>query len=132
MSLANTTSGSQVLISFRAPVAGDCIADSIIEELGRRVIGEVDEAARAAVPETGNAGTKYSTGGSLAIGASELSFSWTDPFPNTSYGIQLYAVTDPGAPYRCWVKSKTTTGITFGIVGHTAAVNFAFIAFPIP
>jgi hypothetical protein len=132
MSLANTTSGSQVLISFRSPVAGDCIADSIIEELGRRIIGEIDEEARGDDPATINDGSKYSAGASLAVGASELSFRWTNPFPNTAYGCDLYAVTDPGAPFRQWVKSKTTTSITFGIIGHTNATNFSFIAFPIP
>jgi len=43
---ANTSSGDLVRLSFRAKMADDCIQDQTLEELQRRAILEIDQAAR--------------------------------------------------------------------------------------
>ena len=127
ISSANTTSADQVLISGRAAIAGDKIADSTMEELVRRLVGEVDNSARAASGANAT-GVTQTASQSLAVGAEELTFAWSEPFPDTGFTVSLHPLADPGAAQRIWIKSKTTTRIIFGLVGHTNAVSYSFVA----
>ena len=129
VSSANTTSADQVLLSPRPRVEGDCIPDEVMDEVTRRIIAEVDSTARAAGDDS-TTGSPQAVSGSVAVGAEEVSFGWTEPFRNVSYGMSLFPLNDPGAPLRVWLKSKTTTKAVFGVVGHTSAVNFSFVATP--
>lgn len=129
VSSANTTSADQVLLSHRPQVAGDCIPDEVMEEVTRRLIGEVDSTARAAGDEA-TTGVAQSISGSVAVGAEEVSFGWTTPFPSVNFNMSLFPLGDPGAPLRVWLKSKTKTKAVFGVAGHTNAVNFSLTVTP--
>jgi hypothetical protein len=129
-SSANTTSADTVLLSYRGQIAGDCIPDTTMEEVTRRLIGEVDSTARAAQDSTTSRGTPQAASASLAVGAEELTFSWAEPFGNANYAVSLHPLGDPGAPQRIWIKSKSTTKIVFGVAGHTNAVTYSFVATP--
>ena len=126
VSSANTTSADQVLLSHRNKVAGDRISDETMEELARRLIAEVDNSARR--DGGSSSGKSVSQTSALAVGAQEITFTWSEPFTDTSYSVSLYPVADPGAALRIWVKSKSTTRIVFGVVGHTNAVSYNFTA----
>ncbi len=126
ISSANTTSGDRVLLSARGAIAGDRIPDETMDELTRRLIAEVDVQARATTEaDESNAVAATAT---LAVGAQELTFAWSEPFPNTSYSVSFHPLADPGAAQRVWIKSKTTTRIVFGVVGHTNEVTYSFVA----
>jgi hypothetical protein len=127
VSSANTTSADQVLLSHRNKVAGDRISDETMEELARRLVAEVDNSARRS-DDSSSSGKSVSQTSALAVGAQELTFTWSEPFTDTSYVVSLYPTADPGAAIRVWVKSKSTTRIVFGIVGHTNAVSYTFTA----
>ena len=126
ISSANTTSGDRVLLSARAMIAGDSIPDETMDELTRRLIAEVDVQARAVSDEDGVVAQAASA--TLAVGAQELTFAWSEPFPNTTYTVSIHPLADPGAAQRIWVKSKTTTRVVFGIVGHVNEVTYSFVA----
>ena len=127
VSSANTTSADRVLLSARAFMAGDVIPDSTMEELVRRLIAEVDSQARAAVDDSSSA-TGQAASATLAVGAQELTFAWSEPFRDTTFVVSLHPLADPGAAQRIWIKSKTTTRVIFGIVGHTNEVTYSFVA----
>ena len=127
VSSANTTSADRVLLSARAAMAGDVIPDPTMEELVRRLIAEVDSQARAAVDDSSST-TGQAASATLAVGAQELTFAWSEPFKNTNFTVSLEPLADPGAPQRIWIKSKTTTRVIFGIVGHTNEVTYSFVA----
>ncbi len=126
ISSANTTSGDQVLLSARGAIAGDRIPDETMDELTRRLVAEVDNQARA-TNDTGETSV-VAASATLAVGAQELTFGWTEPFPNTSYLVSFHPLADPGAAQRIWIKSKTTTRIIFGVVGHINEVTYSFVA----
>ena len=126
ISSANTTSGDRVLLSARAMIAGDSIPDETMDELTRRLIAEVDVQARAVSDEDGVVAQAASA--TLAVGAQELTFAWSEPFPNTTYTVSIHPLADPGAAQRIWVKSKTTTRVVFGVVGHINEVTYSFVA----
>lgn len=126
ISSANTTSGDRVLLSARAMIAGDTIPDETMDELTRRLIAEVDVQARAVSDEDGVVAQAGSA--TLAVGAQELTFAWSEPFPNTTYTVSIHPLADPGAAQRIWVKSKTTTRVVFGIIGHINEVTYSFVA----
>ena len=126
ISSANTTSGDRVLLSARAMIAGDTIPDETMDELTRRLIAEVDVQARAVSDEDGVVAQAASA--TLAVGAQELTFAWSEPFPNTTYTVSIHPLADPGAAQRIWVKSKTTTRVVFGVVGHINEVTYSFVA----
>ena len=126
ISSANTTSGDRVLLSARAMIAGDSIPDETMDELTRRLIAEVDVQARAVSDEDGVVAQAASA--TLAVGAQELTFAWSEPFPNTTYNVSFHPLADPGAAQRIWVKSKTTTRVVFGVVGHINEVTYSFVA----
>lgn len=126
ISSANTTSGDRVLLSARAMIAGDTIPDETMDELTRRLIAEVDVQARAVSDEDGVVAQAASA--TLAVGAQELTFAWSEPFPNTTYTVSFHPLADPGAAQRIWIKSKTTTRVVFGVVGHINEVTYSFVA----
>lgn len=127
ISSANTTSGDRVLLSARAAIAGDRIPDETMDELTRRLVAEVDVQARSTSDSTGESSARTASA-TLAVGAQELTFAWSEPFPNTDYTPTLTPLADPGAPQRIWLKSKTTTRAIFGVVGHTNEVTYSFVA----
>jgi hypothetical protein len=98
-----------------------------MEEVTRRIIGEVDSPARDSV-ESAAAQDVVASTASLAVGAQELSFSWSEPFADANYSVSLFPLADPGAALRIWIKSKSTTKIVFGVAGHTNAVSYSFVA----
>lgn len=126
-SSANTTSADAVILSFRKAVAGDKISDETLDELVRRFVAEVDSSARASQTDESEAKV-VSDSGTLAVGAQEITFSWSEAFKDTSYVVSLHPTGDPGGALRIWVKTKSTTRIVFGVAGHTVATNFSFVA----
>lgn len=127
---ANTSSADQVRITFRPKTANDCIEDSTIQELQRRIIGEIDVQARNEATSGSGGGTVQAGSGQIAVGAQTVSFSWADPFPNTNYSLDVQLTNDPGAPVRMWISGKTVNSVVVHVVGHTNAVTVAFVASP--
>lgn len=101
--------------------------DSVMEEIVRRLLAEVDSSARAAQLVAANPQTVAATA-SLAVGAQEVTFAWPTPFADANYTVSLHSLVDPGAALRVWIKSKTTTRVVFGVVGHTNALTLSFVA----
>lgn len=112
---------------MRPAVQGDAVPDSVMEEVTRRLLAEVDSSARASQDVASNPQIVASTA-SLAVGAQEVTFSWPSPFTDANYTVSLFPLADPGAPLRVWIKSKTTTRTVFGVVGHTNAITLSFVA----
>lgn len=128
-SSANTTSGDSVSASYKQRIEGDCIPDQVFDELCRRLVLSVDTPAREA-EGVSNVGVKQTTGGTLAVGATDITFTWDTAFQNTTYSVSFAITDDPGAPYRWWVETKQVNKITIKVVGHTKPVGYNLILEP--
>jgi hypothetical protein len=127
---ANTSSGDLVRLSFRAKTADDCIQDQTLEELQRRAILEIDQAARDEQTSGSGGGSVQAGNGTIGLGGTSYTVEWTDPFPDTTYDLSIYLTSDPGAPVRTWLSSKSATGFTYNVVGHTKAIAVSYVASP--